>query len=212
MKLPIVTELTEPPVVGQFYLVPCVLYWWSGRRAWWPVIGPKHDDVEHLNFAQPHYHLDRRFLPERMFSDAASRIHPSQLRELHLRHPATTLAARPLGEYGPGTKHNPDSASGGPLPAPALRKKRCIIADVGFPALADEGVYTTFDRFHAAYEGKRCGRDAEGHLICPHKGARLSSLAADRNGVVTCPLHGLAINVRTGVVVKRARAGGSVTR
>lgn len=211
MSLPIVTDLTEPPVVGQWYLVPCVLYWWSDLKAWWPVIGPKHDDVEHLAFEQVHYHLDRRFLPERMFRGTKPYVTPSGERRFW-RSADTQLAARPLGEYGPGTRHNADSATGGPLPAPVLRKRRCIVADVGFPALADEGVYGTFDRFHAAYEGKRCGRDADGHLICPHKGARLSSLAADRNGVVTCPLHGLAVNVRTGVVVKRARAGGSVTR
>lgn len=210
MSLPVVTDLTEPPVVGQWYLVPCVLYWYDYRLRWWPVIGPRHEDADHLAFPAAHYHFDRRFLPARMFSSWESKIHPRDLGETRLRHPDTWIAARPLQELA--VKPHPDDGRdyGGPLPQPVLRRRKCIIADAGFPAVEEGG--PRFESFHAAYEGKRCGRDADGHLICPHKGARLSSLAADRNGVVTCPLHGLAVNVRTGAVVKRARAGGSVTR
>ena len=198
-QLPIVSDLTEPPVVGQFYRVPCVRYWWHGRLRWWPVVGPKHDDAEHLAFEKPHYHIDRRFLRESDFRVAGhqGRTRGEWARRLY---PAdTAFAAGPLHELPQ------DDFKGGPMPAPVLRKRQCLVADVGFPSIARAG--EKFERFHDAYQGRRCRRDAAGHLICPHKGARLGSLAPDRNGIVTCPLHGLAINVETGVVVRRPPGG-----
>jgi len=62
MKLQRVDRLKEPPVIGQAYLVPTVFGQWHHLRRDWPVIGQKHDDVEHLNFDILHYHLDTRFL------------------------------------------------------------------------------------------------------------------------------------------------------
>ena len=204
MTLPTITELTQPPVVGQWYLVPCVRYWWGGRLAWWPVIGPKHDDAEHLAFEQPHYHIDRRFLTRADFRRGGWRATRRHVREGRQPwYPAdTAFAASPLSERP--AREEVGVMVDGPLPPPVLKRRRCLVADVGFPTIERAG--EKFERFHAAYKGRRCGRDADGHLICPHKGARLSSLAADRNGIVTCPLHGLAVNVWTGVVVKRARA------
>ena len=62
MKLQRVDRLKEPPVIGQAYLVPTVFGEWSGLRRDWPVMGLKHDDIQHLNFPIVHYHLDARFL------------------------------------------------------------------------------------------------------------------------------------------------------
>lgn len=205
MTLQTIEDLREPPVIGRYYLVPCVYYWYDYRLRWWPVTGPRHEDAEHLDFAAVHYHFDRRFLPARMFSDHVSRIHPSRLRYWGVtpRHPDTTNAARPLSEFA--SKPHPwrKGEYGGPMPAPVLRRRKCIVADVGFPSVDAGG--ERFERFHAAYEGKRCGRDAAGRLICPHKGALLDSIAPDKNGIGICPLHGLAIDMREGTVVRRPR-------
>lgn len=62
MKLQRVDRLKEPPVIGQAYLVPTVFGQWHHLIRDWPVIGLKHDDIEHLNFRIVHYHLDTRFL------------------------------------------------------------------------------------------------------------------------------------------------------
>lgn len=62
MKLQRVDRLKEPPIIGQSYLVPTVFGQWHHLIRDWPVIGLKHDDVEHLNFAALHFHLDTRFL------------------------------------------------------------------------------------------------------------------------------------------------------
>lgn len=62
MRLQRVDRLKEPPVIGQAYLVPTVFGQWHHLLRDWPVIGLKHDDIEHLNFEKLHYHLDTRFL------------------------------------------------------------------------------------------------------------------------------------------------------
>jgi hypothetical protein len=62
VKLQRVDRLKEPPVIGQTYLVPTVFGQWHHLLRDWPVIGLKHDDIEHLNFDRVHYHLDTRFL------------------------------------------------------------------------------------------------------------------------------------------------------
>lgn len=57
-------EDVPEPVMGRFYLVPCV--WVALGRQWWPVIGPWHEDAD-LGLANFHFHYDVRFLPERLF-------------------------------------------------------------------------------------------------------------------------------------------------
>ena len=181
-----VSELREPPIVGRFYLVPAVFYVYervSKVPDWYPVIGPKHDDAEHLNFEWPHYHLDRRFMSDRQLMRAAS----------WSTYGRDTVAIAPIMEP-PFGAHN-----WGPLPAPELRRMKCRRASVGFPATPrGNGV---FPKFHETFLGKKCPRDAEGHLICPHKGARLTSLAPNEHGIITCPLHGLLIDPETETVV-----------
>jgi hypothetical protein len=51
-----VSELTEPPVAGKFYLVMCVVF----RGEWRPIVGPAHDDAD-IGVDAVHYHEDVRF-------------------------------------------------------------------------------------------------------------------------------------------------------
>lgn len=62
MKLQRVDRLKEPPIIGEAYLVPTVFGQWHHLMRDWPVMGLKHDDIEHLNFEKLHYHIDTRFL------------------------------------------------------------------------------------------------------------------------------------------------------
>lgn len=55
-----VSELKKPPVVGEFYLVPCV---WVNRSVWMPIVGSWHSDAE-LGVDNEHYHFDVRFVPD----------------------------------------------------------------------------------------------------------------------------------------------------
>lgn len=68
-----VDELTEPPVVGKYYLVRVVHGTWCGKAMWFPVMGDLHEDSKFFNFERQHYHLDRRFVAAGSLADALVR-------------------------------------------------------------------------------------------------------------------------------------------
>ncbi|MBX9847503.1 MAG: Rieske 2Fe-2S domain-containing protein [Xanthobacteraceae bacterium] len=51
----------------------------------------------------------------------------------------------------------------------------------------------------AHFAGTQCAR-GKGGFICQHRNAVLGSIEP-RDGVITCPLHGLRIGAQTGVVL-----------
>src|SRR6476469_4725396 len=69
MQIPKITDLTEPPVVGELYLVPCVRVgaanFWTRRYV--PILGEFHWDKEIINFPEEHVHIDFRFLNNHEF-------------------------------------------------------------------------------------------------------------------------------------------------
>lgn len=64
-----ITDLTEPPVVGELYLVPCVrtcaANFWTRRYV--PILGEFHWDKEIIKFPEEHVHIDFRFLNNHEF-------------------------------------------------------------------------------------------------------------------------------------------------
>jgi hypothetical protein len=101
-----IDQLDGPPVVGAFYLVPCVRGWWKGKIDWWPVMGPKHDDRKFFHFPWEHYHLDRRFLPAKLQGFAVAT-------PLHEPHPSNQCAPA--------------------LSEPVWRRRRCKTDTMHFP-------------------------------------------------------------------------------
>lgn len=174
MPLQRIDELTEPPIVGQRYLVPCVRGMWYDMLAWWPVWGGKHDDQRFLQFPQKHYHLDRRFIREKYVYRAAS---------------------APLGE---GLMHGRGYPENTVLPAPEWRRRKCQCSQAEFP-IHRSMVHPSFRALYTHYAGHQCQRDERG-WVCPHKGMRLASMPVGADGNVQCPLHGLLINAATGIV------------
>lgn len=67
-------------VVGKMYRVPCMFVErvvrssWIPTDGWVPVVGPRHNDVEHLNFDHEHYHVDWRFISSQAFAFATWRL------------------------------------------------------------------------------------------------------------------------------------------
>lgn len=187
MSRPRIDDLDGPPVLRRTYLVPTVRYEWNGRVDDWPVMGPRHEDGEHLSFPWWHYHLDPRFMTAAQWRRAR--------RTPWAKKGAAAVQSHPLLKWA-----DPRMQDGIPHPDPVWRPLRCLrvmpeylFGDIG-PVI----------RLNAAYAGRRCPRDAAGRLVCPHKGADLSTLAPDGDGLITCPLHGLRIDPARGVV-----AGGS---
>lgn len=180
-----VDQLREPVVVGRKYLVPGIVYpffqpwrhenkkerWW-----WWPVLGPRHNDAEHLNFEPWHYHVDDRFIDRR---------HERRIRAIQYRVDVEpiklTIAGHPLNH-----RNYPDH------PDIEWRVRVCRRDRMDHPvtdgSLKGQGA---FAHLFAHYHGCEAPLNADGVRICPHKGAPLSSIAPDAQGFVTCPLHGL---------------------
>lgn len=176
-------DLTEPPVPGKFYLVRTVRGSWYDEVADWPVMGPKHTDVEFIRFEAPHYHINRWFLDESVARRTS--IHP--------------LTAKWNG-------HGYDEND--PLPPPVLRKLKCRRAEsIPFPSIsrASPAGRKRFGLLYSHFSGAQCKRG--NGWICPHKGFDLGPMTAGNDGNIQCPLHGMLINVVTGIVAAHTRLG-----
>lgn len=192
-------RLKEPPVVGNWYLVPAILWQfrmpWDADSSsdeeiitklqkakgakWWPVWGSKHNDVEFFNFETLHYHIDPRFLTKRHRAEASGYGDRTTLQ---------TIQAQPL---------NHAKLKSGP-PKPQLRRMRCSMAHSEW-GYADR---VTVANLNTAFAGKQCAMGKRG-FVCPHKLFPLGSIEAV-DGVITCPLHGLRIDAKTGSCIGAA--------
>ena len=57
-----IESLTSPPVVGRFYVVPCLV---PEEGLILPVIGPRHADPDHgIHACFEHHHADVRFIDD----------------------------------------------------------------------------------------------------------------------------------------------------
>lgn len=72
------TEIV-PYEVGKKYRVPTIEGHWCGVFRSWPVIGPLHEDREHIKFDREHYHIDARFLSNRQMAVGDPFNHPLTL-------------------------------------------------------------------------------------------------------------------------------------
>lgn len=142
-----VDRLTEPVVEGRYYLVPTVEAIHFQHLTAWPVIGPEHSDAEFFNFRANHYHIDGRFLSQRLMR------HVPDNRWLHSSPLQTHYALNPGG-----------------LPRPVWRRRRCRTALLSYP-LNDEKPMIALQ---AAFAGKACTA-GKGGWICPHRKAPLGS-------------------------------------
>ncbi|MET3461250.1 Rieske (2Fe-2S) protein [Variovorax atrisoli] len=170
-------------VVGHWYHVPCVFFPYLGYPAqWWPVIGPRHTDERIIGFSDEHFHVDIRFVTkvQRRIMDAYCE---------HRRDGVHTVFASPIAQRYQWSDFGPPHI---PAEVPTIKRKQCKFV---FPD------YTAIGRWHQPLEDAyECAKMTNG--ICPHQGAPLYGLEV-RDGVVTCPLHGLRWSLSTGELVRR---------
>lgn len=60
--------------IGKFYRVPTVWGYNHGYTGNWPVLGPKHEDREIIEFDDHHYHIDWRFVDIEFFEAISRRF------------------------------------------------------------------------------------------------------------------------------------------
>jgi hypothetical protein len=177
-----VADLKAEPVVGKFYLVPCV----PTECGWVPVIGPRHEDAEYIGFTEWHYHRDARFTTDAQnaFTMPASILEPAP--------DAYSLIAVVCRTEPPTEK-----------------KRKCRRRMPDFPNLIRRRVTPLFPatapwmkKLEEAYAGQsaKCGR-------CPHRGMPLNGLPV-KDGAIICNGHGLKWNVETGEAVRRQEVHG----
>jgi len=171
---PRIDSLTAPPVVGSFYLVPCVEVTRNivpRKVGVWPITGPNHEDAEHIEFPARHWHYDLRFLTEDQFNGLG--YHP---------HSHVLISSNPDGTAR-------DDVAFGPV---VYKRLRCRRDAPEYPHAKAERYW--LPKLRAAYCEKTitCGK-------CPHRGLPIASLPREPGtDIVTCPGHGLRWDLSTG--------------
>lgn len=159
--------------VGRYYQVPCVqMKKWG--KAYFPVIGPLHEDKEFLDFPWQHWHCDFRFISDRF----ADKLCKGREKAYLL---AQVVAA--------------DTTALGPI----LKKKLCQRPMPDFPWSLLEW-QRSLGKLEIAYAKHHINVE---NPICPHRGLPLVA-PPDKRGVTVCSGHGLSWDLHTGALVCRA--------
>lgn len=187
--IPNVEDLTEPPIVGKFYMVPCIRTQTVDgelvNNTWWPVTGPRHEDTEFIGFSKQHRHYDIRFLNNDQMDKLCNRG----------RH-------RKISFFGPDPDQ-PDSEAHNNVTTsnmePVRRRLKCKRTQPSYSAGG-----TSTPRWiaplseHLSDARIKCGK-------CPHRGLPLLSLPREPGtDIVQCVGHGLRFDLKTGKLVKGA--------
>ena len=187
--------------VGRFYNVLHVRTKWpdeydNRKPHWVPVIGPAHNDIEVIGFEPEHWHVDFRFLDARTKRRAAAKdIEGAEVYSL----PVSAIWPE---DYDSTSRHRSGYITVSSIPSAdpvidssrylRVKRSRCKADYPGSPF-----TLPWLRELERAYADTRL----KAGLICPHKGADLSTFEPDERDCVTCPLHGLTWNVRTGELV-----------
>lgn len=177
-KLEIVTNLKSEPIIGQFYLVPCIRTNHIPLN-WIPIVGDFHTDSE-LRIPEKHFHYDVRFIPGLFFPKQSRNNYPPEVEQI----------GRVIGiEKDKFELHAIE-----PIEV-ELKRRKCLRRMPEFPLQKVGGIH---NEMHKKYHGKsvKCGK-------CPHRNFPLENLPKDENGFIICNGHGLKINSKTMKVENR---------
>jgi hypothetical protein len=178
-----------PYEIGKSYSVPTVRAYYLDRLDTWPVIGPKHEDLEYINFDHQHYHFDFRFLTTVQLNRMRTHINYAG----YARDGDGALYSQVLILHDERSVDRfPDIHLNLELPHPVYKWLKCR------RAMPD---YTVQPRWLSALSHAYADKSLVNGHICPHRGANLTGLVVGTDGCVTCPLHGLRWNMVTGKLV-----------
>ena len=193
--LPVFAPLPDAPVVGTFYRRPCVRAHWPTKWIrWLPILGPVHSDPEHIRAEFQHVHVDYRFLNTEIREYLARLVRKLPDDFLHKRIYSTPISfVTPHGYEKPVALDEIHRLEIDPKSWMSIRPRKY---QGPYPPYPYENVAWLHDLSEAYAERTLIN----GH-ICPHRGADLTGIVPDDDGVVTCPLHGLRWCARTGQIV-----------
>ena len=200
--------------LGEIHQVPCVRTIWSSiseRPLWLPVNGPLHDDEEIINTPFPHWHLDWRFLSREQMNTLREHGYASHSlpREAEVFMNVISDVHPDLGEEWQRENYRRTGEDGwvaledlprDDIPTESYLQLKPRRLNGEYPEYPSEFMAEHWlPELEEAYRHHRIKQS----LVCPHKGG---DLAGSRvvNGTVTCPLHGLRWDLRTGKLAPRA--------
>lgn len=163
--------------VGTFYEVRCVQGKIWSYEDWWPLLTDIHNDKEIIGFAYDHAHLDPRFMSAVQWRRYDFGFHSA----------ARNVFSVPF-QIGNGLNEGKLEYK--------IRRLKCKRPMPIYPVAAPPWVPALETAFATSV--------VQGHR-CPHRGVDLSTCPA-KNGVVTCPGHGLSWSITTGHLVPRNSA------
>lgn len=200
---------TEPYKIGKRYRVTMVRGWWlqdlRDEPDWVPVMGPLHEDTAFFSLSAFHYHVDPRFLNERLqrrveadrarykgLGGATEDWHPSYSRVL------TNFPSNDRNHYISIDESNAyvlektycTMVTSHPrqwgIDRMATRTSRVLCRAELPEAHIEHKTTRTFLNLRKAY-GEPSGDR------CPHRGYDLRSVPIDADGCRQCPLHQLRV-------------------
>jgi hypothetical protein len=178
MAIQRISEIEGEPVIGKFYLVPCVETIWN---TFLPVIGSPHDDTAIIGISGEHYHFDTRFLTN---SQITGITRDSSIERKNV-----------IGSVFWTKGYFSEARRSGTV----YKRLKCLRQPFEFPLVTPDGhPIRWIPALEAAYKDVKLS-DC---LKCPHRGIPLKGLP-QKGGVVKCPGHGLAWNIKTGEMVNR---------
>lgn len=171
--VPLIADV-ESPIIGRYYMVPCIVAPMWDQDAMVPLIGPKHNDQDVIGFSKDHWHVDWRFASRRLW-------------DLMMR-----MSSRDGGVLAIAIAN----FNGGSSP----RKRKCHREMPTYPT-TDRNNETIhwLPKLEAAYAGA-CLKTCK---VCPHRGIPLKGMKPNADGLIVCPGHGLAWHAETGKLVRR---------
>ncbi|MEP2977978.1 MAG: Rieske 2Fe-2S domain-containing protein [Lentilitoribacter sp.] len=177
-----IDELTGSPIVGKYYLVPTVKALWFNSFAEYPVIGPRHNDKQDLEFEPFHFHIDARFI-----SKGTDDLYYWR-----------AVLTSPVSETGRGGQLLNDKLISYERKWLCKRQHSPFVGKIC--DMATDGKSPNFMKHVARYAGANVNSDKRG-LVCPHRNVSLANQPVADDGVVICPLHFLQICTRSNRVL-----------
>lgn len=144
---------------------------------WIPVIGPPHDDAKFIGFKPVHLHIDWRFLDHEQ-RDKVMELGDKAAYDLVI----TTVYIE--GQLQPTSLN--DALADNQIANHSFLKQVPKTYYGPFPEYPDDTPYW-LPALSAAYRQA----SLDDGRICPHRGADLSDIEPNAQGVIVCPLHGL---------------------
>ena len=190
-----------PMELGRTYQIPHVRAVWPANTPnWVPVLGPRHNDAEIINFKPEHFHIDFRFVTDQMLEEAEALAPKSSIYAISWVYQQVIASLAPeTGDDDALARMTPKGElvelhTMNPINAPVESWYQLLPAEYR-RVYPDHPTYLLpwMKELEKAYANCRLGPD----MKCPHRGTDLTGLEI-KNGNTTCPLHGLTWRVKTG--------------